>query len=334
MSGDFERRVHIRQNFPQQSRIVSFKVPTFQALYTRQKTSKLSYYSTLIILVPPLCFNTHLNRYCDHILSSSSSPPLTPAKCNKRSDSSPPPLPSRSQISKMARRSTRLSTNQVSPHTTNTTTKKRTAPTASATSTPRATKAAKRTSAVNGSAKTTPKTSQHFPKREYDDATGLTSSSEDLDGDDDGASDAGSDFAAAAAESAVEVMSEPSSEEALESESEEVKPRGGKGGKGGMGKGKGTGLVVRSKGKGEALPAPGTEVVIKKPKARGAGGTAYEDRRVHPNTLEFLGELRRNNEREWLKSEFCLRLIRVGVELGHGTLGQNEEDGDWHGLKD
>lgn len=111
-------------------------------------------------------------------------------------------------------------------------------------------------------------------------------------------------------------MSEPSSEEALESESEEVKPRGGKGGRGGMGKGKGAGLVVRSKGKGEALPAPGTEVVIKKPKARGAGGTAYEDRRVHPNTLEFLGELRRNNEREWLKSEFCLRLVRMGVELG------------------
>ncbi|PSK33447.1 sterol 24-C-methyltransferase [Elsinoe australis] len=200
----------------------------------------------------------------------------------------------------MARRSTRLSSIQTSQPTT-TSTKKRTAPTASATSTPRATKAAKRTSAVNGSAKTTPKTSQHFPKREYDDATGLTSSSEDVDGDDDAVSEAGSDFAAAAAESAVEVMSEPSSEEALESESEEVKPRRGKGGRGDMGKGKGTGLVVRSKGKGEALPAPGTEVVIKKPKARGAGETAYEDRRVHPNTLVFLGELRRNNEREWLK---------------------------------
>ena len=48
---------------------------------------------------------------------------------------------------------------------------------------------------------------------------------------------------------------------------------------------------------------PGTQVVIKKPKARPAGKTPYRDEAIHPNTLVFLQDLKANNERQWLKSE-------------------------------
>jgi hypothetical protein len=49
---------------------------------------------------------------------------------------------------------------------------------------------------------------------------------------------------------------------------------------------------------------PGREVIIKRPKARPAGKTPYEDATIHPNTLLFLDELKDNNNREWLKSKF------------------------------
>jgi hypothetical protein len=48
---------------------------------------------------------------------------------------------------------------------------------------------------------------------------------------------------------------------------------------------------------------PGTEVVIKKPKARSAGKTPYRDDTIHPNTMLFLEDLKANNERQWLKSK-------------------------------
>ena len=50
---------------------------------------------------------------------------------------------------------------------------------------------------------------------------------------------------------------------------------------------------------------PGTQVVIKKPKARPAGKTPYTDDTIHPNTFLFLKDLKANNDREWLKSK-CL----------------------------
>lgn len=50
----------------------------------------------------------------------------------------------------------------------------------------------------------------------------------------------------------------------------------------------------------------GTQVVIKKPKARDAGKTPYTDDTIHPNTLLFLGDLAANNDRGWLKSESLL----------------------------
>lgn len=48
---------------------------------------------------------------------------------------------------------------------------------------------------------------------------------------------------------------------------------------------------------------PGTQVVIKKPKARDAGDTPYSDETIHPNTMLFLEDLAANNNRQWLKSE-------------------------------
>jgi hypothetical protein len=48
---------------------------------------------------------------------------------------------------------------------------------------------------------------------------------------------------------------------------------------------------------------PGTQVVIRKPKAREAGSTPYTDDTIHPNTMLFLSDLAANNDRQWLKSE-------------------------------
>lgn len=85
-----------------------------------------------------------------------------------------------------------------------------------------------------------------------------------------------------------------------------------------------SGAKAKAKGKGNTTPsanlvgkakdllkpgvktgmAPGTQVVIKKPKARPAGKTPYRDDTVHPNTFQFLQDLAANNNREWLKSKF------------------------------
>jgi hypothetical protein len=58
--------------------------------------------------------------------------------------------------------------------------------------------------------------------------------------------------------------------------------------------------------------APGTQLIIKKPKAREAGDTPYSDDTIHPNTMLFLGDLAANNDRVWLKSTshaLCARSI-------------------------
>ena len=46
---------------------------------------------------------------------------------------------------------------------------------------------------------------------------------------------------------------------------------------------------------------PGTQLIIKKPKARDAGDTPYLDHTIHPNTMLFLKDLAANNDRQWLK---------------------------------
>jgi len=45
----------------------------------------------------------------------------------------------------------------------------------------------------------------------------------------------------------------------------------------------------------------GTQLIMKKPKARAAGDTPYTDDTIHPNTMLFLKDLAANNERQWLK---------------------------------
>ncbi|KAG9855350.1 hypothetical protein KCU77_g5953, partial [Aureobasidium melanogenum] len=47
--------------------------------------------------------------------------------------------------------------------------------------------------------------------------------------------------------------------------------------------------------------APGTQIIIKKPKPRTPGNTPYSETTIHPNTMLFLKDLKANNDREWLK---------------------------------
>lgn len=46
---------------------------------------------------------------------------------------------------------------------------------------------------------------------------------------------------------------------------------------------------------------PGKAVFIEKPKPRSDGGVKYVPGRIHPNTMAFLADLKKNNDREWLK---------------------------------
>jgi hypothetical protein len=46
---------------------------------------------------------------------------------------------------------------------------------------------------------------------------------------------------------------------------------------------------------------PGKEVFIRKPKARDPGNIPYQDHTLHPNTLLFLQDLAKHNDRQWLK---------------------------------
>ncbi|RHZ55929.1 uncharacterized protein CDV56_105963 [Aspergillus thermomutatus] len=47
---------------------------------------------------------------------------------------------------------------------------------------------------------------------------------------------------------------------------------------------------------------PGKEVFIKKPKARDPGNIPYQDHTLHPNTMLFLQDLAKHNDRQWLKA--------------------------------
>lgn len=89
---------------------------------------------------------------------------------------------------------------------------------------------------------------------------------------------------------------------------EEAAPKRGRLGR----KKNGSGVVQVSKPiKGEELwrpgvktgLAPGEAIFIKLPKAREPGKTPYKDDTIHPNTMAFLGDLKSNNDREWLKGE-------------------------------
>jgi hypothetical protein len=53
---------------------------------------------------------------------------------------------------------------------------------------------------------------------------------------------------------------------------------------------------TKKKGKGGRV-----EMVIELPGIKDPGDIPYEDERIHPNTLDFLRDLKKNNRREWLK---------------------------------
>jgi len=51
---------------------------------------------------------------------------------------------------------------------------------------------------------------------------------------------------------------------------------------------------------------PGTQLIIKKPKARDAGDTPYLGHTIHPNTMLFLKDVAVNNDRQWLKRRWSI----------------------------
>jgi Conserved hypothetical protein (DUF2461) len=59
---------------------------------------------------------------------------------------------------------------------------------------------------------------------------------------------------------------------------------------------------IAENGEGTGL-GPGVQVITKKAKARPAGNVRYTEDTVHPNTMLFLGDLKANNRRDWLKGE-------------------------------
>ena len=148
--------------------------------------------------------------------------------------------------------------------------------------------------------KATPIKSQYFNDPEipaqtaHDDDDDEASSSDDKDA---------SEFGEGDEESSV---SDAEDDEDSDDESDEV-PNSRK--KSTPAKGKTSSTAIRPKDNELLRPGvkaglgPGTQVVIKKPKARSAGKTPYQDATIHPNTLLFLKDLKQNNERQWLKSK-------------------------------
>lgn len=200
----------------------------------------------------------------------------------------------------MARRSLRVASSPTTP-------KKR--PAASAAGNPN--RSSKRLRSVEkpssaSAAKVTPKKSQYFessasePGDSPSEAELVESAFEDED------------------ESAAPTESSEEDSEEFDDASDDDKPRKKKSrgrpvARGGKSNGASGGVVVPiadgTKGKELWRPGvkaglgPGKQVYIKIPKARSPGRTPYEKGTVHPNTMLFLGELRENNDREWMKSK-------------------------------
>ncbi|KAL8821748.1 MAG: hypothetical protein Q9223_000272 [Gallowayella weberi] len=157
--------------------------------------------------------------------------------------------------------------------------------------------------------KVTPKKSQYF-------AQSSTSEPEsEIEAEASGYED--EDASVSAVSSPPESEDEDEEEETISSEEDYRRPkRKAKGGSAKKpnisGKGAANGVAATAKGavqKGKELwrpgvksdLAPGEEVFIKLPKARSDGGVKYKEGLIHPNTMLFLGDLKENNDREWLK---------------------------------
>lgn len=159
--------------------------------------------------------------------------------------------------------------------------------------------------------KATPTKSQYFSKGKQNDAQSGTQDDESASAPDE---DEDEDLPSAAEEDLSEFGSAPESDDAeddedddeeYESEVEEPKSRRK------SASAKTTTASSKKQSGGELWRegvktglGPGQEVIIKKPKARPAGKVPYNDETIHPNTLLFLQDLKENNNREWLKSEY------------------------------
>ncbi|KAK5691354.1 hypothetical protein LTR17_025661 [Elasticomyces elasticus] len=142
--------------------------------------------------------------------------------------------------------------------------------------------------------KSTPTKSQYFHPDESGedkgDSPNASSNDVSMDDADDAASEFDEDRGVEESSDAEEDQDDYDSEEETKSRS---KPRTLKGPK--------TTVPQRPKTGESAVLEPGTQVIIKKLKARPAGKTPYSDDKIHPNTLLFLKDLAANNNREWLK---------------------------------
>ncbi|KAL8946232.1 MAG: hypothetical protein Q9222_007347 [Ikaeria aurantiellina] len=162
------------------------------------------------------------------------------------------------------------------------------------------------TTSKSATTKTTPKKSQFF---KHDSTRGSESESE-IEAEASGYED--EDVSASEVSSPPASESEEEEDEYVSSEEDQKKPR--KRTKVALKKtGTANGVVAKTakaiveKGKELWRPgvktdlAPGEEVFIRLPKAREDGGVKYQEGVIHPNTMLFLGDLAKNNEREWLK---------------------------------
>lgn len=158
--------------------------------------------------------------------------------------------------------------------------------------------------------KATPTKSQYFSKAGKEQHQDLSEDNAN-DDEDEGFSSAPEDDLSAygsAADSENEDNDDDDNDEEYESEIEEPKSR-----RKSISKKSGAITSTQSSGGGELWRegvktglGPGQQVIIKKPKARPAGKVPYSDDTIHPNTLLFLKDLKGNNNREWLKSEYSL----------------------------
>ena len=166
---------------------------------------------------------------------------------------------------------------------------------------------AKKIHAANDSnLKTTPKKSQYFSNTDESSSEVESDFEREESGYED--EDASASAISSPPENASESESpEPSSDDSAPKKKRKRGPSASKANRKVAVKTNGDGVVVGSKGQELWRPgvksklAPGEAVFVPLPKARGDGGIKYEEGKVHPNTMLFLGDLRANNDREWLK---------------------------------